>query len=161
MRWAHFVMCRIILRCSALFPVCCENVKTNKCIMFIQPLVRCVRNIYPETVTWDVDNKLASKRTQTQRQQWVFNSGIKINVEHFAFGSFLVSFGLARFYIVLEYCLCRLFHFCKRSLETQASSTFCLSSRTVVTRVGINKSEFSVVKQFSLNMDGVVNQKKK
>lgn len=34
------------------------------------------------------------------------------------------------------------------------------ASRTVVARAGINKSEFSVVKQLPLNMDGVVNHKR-
>lgn len=109
-RWAHCVMCRIISLRSALFSVCFQNVKTNKCIMFIQPLVRCVQNTYTKTMTRDADNEITP--THHTNTQWRPNSDTKSNVEHFVFGSLVVSFGLVQFGFVLEYCLYRLLHFC-------------------------------------------------
>lgn len=96
-KWSLYVLCVVRSLSSfsdvshyfaslGTFSVCFQNVKTNNCIMFMQPLVRCVQNIHK-----DVNDKITPTHKQTHKHtHWVLNGDSKSNVEHFAFGLLVV-----------------------------------------------------------------------
>lgn len=128
------------------FSVCFQNVKTNNCIMFMQPLVRCVQNIHK-----DVNDKITPTHAQTHALG--IERRLKIQCR-----AFCVRFacGLVLYWNIVH--TIRITSVSVRLKHRRAAPLF--ASRTVVARAGINKSEFSVVKQLPLNMDGVVNHKR-